>query len=176
MPEFNNEEMSATLAESSRHISDALADCLPPISGVNERTNIFDMTREELSTLNFDQLVDLRFAHQTKQALSGVRRSATGTFKAQTSENSAETSKKTQRQELLRRLNEIIKEQQEKGIGTGAERGLRWRNPAPGGRDGAVSGVNHPPATAGNTANAAENATKLAGKVWQASRAIQMIC
>jgi hypothetical protein len=164
MPELEGEEMSVSLAKSSRHISDTLADCLPPISGVNEQTNVFDMTTAELGMLNFDQMVELRFAHQTKQAASGIRKSVKGTSNAQTAGHAE--SVETQRQALLRKLNEVIKEQQERGVGTGVERGLRWRNPAPGGRVGAVDGAVHPQAAPGNAANAVETATKLAGKVW----------
>jgi hypothetical protein len=169
MPELDQDQMSAALAESSQHISNALADCLSPISGFNERTNVSDMTMEELSTLNFGQLVELQFAHQTKQALSGIRRSAISrTSGAQTTEHPPKASKttgETQRQALLHRLNEVIKEQQERGVSTGAERGLQWRNPAPGGRDGVLDGNPQSSAAAGNMANAIETAMKLASKV-----------
>jgi hypothetical protein len=119
MPELQEEAMSIALAKSAQHISDSLADCLPPISGVNERTNVFDMTTTELCTLNFDQLVDLRFAHQTKQAASGTRKSVKGASKAQIVGHAVEksgTASETQRQALLRKLNEVIKEQQERGV------------------------------------------------------------
>jgi hypothetical protein len=48
-----------------------------------------------------------------------------------------------ERQLLIRRFHEVIKQQQEQGVGTGAETGLRWRAKVP---------------AAGNAANAAETA------------------
>ena len=76
--------------------------------------NRLDMSASDV--LNFETLVKLRFLHQTKQAHTGIRKTAGQS--AQTTETM------TQRQSLARRFNAVIKEQQERGISTGSERGL----------------------------------------------------
>jgi len=118
--------------------------------------NRLDMSASDV--LNFETLVKLRFLHQTKQAHTGIRKTAGQS--AQTTETM------TQRQSLARRFNAVIKEQQERGISTGSERDLRWtRDPAPGGRDGIIDGVIPLQPAAGNAANAKEVASNQAKKV-----------
>jgi hypothetical protein len=51
-------------------------------------------------------------------------------------------------------------------MGTGLERSVRWRAPAPGGRAGVVLDSQPALAAAGSSANAALTATALAKKVW----------
>ena len=101
----------------------------------------------DLSTLSFEKLVSLRSRHQTRQAASGVRKKTTS------GRDQTHAKLPTERQLLLRRFQEIIKEQQEQGAGTGAERGLRWR-------------MGNAPA-AGNAANAAAAAKTRHKKVCQ---------
>jgi hypothetical protein len=54
--------------------------------------------------------------------------------------------KLTDRQAILKGFSNIICEQGEKGVGTGADRLRRWteRNPAPGGRISQIDGVEAP--------------------------------
>ena len=112
----------------------------------DEITNMFDMNASDISAINFDKLVQLRFKHQTKQAATGVRKKThTERVRAPSSDDESTGGKRkeeTERQSLMRRFHEVIKEQQDRGTGTGVERGLRWGlTPA-----------------AGNAANAAESA------------------
>jgi hypothetical protein len=95
------------------------------------------MNSSDLSTLSFDKLVQLRRKHQTRQAATSVRK------KMSSGRHQPQAQVPTDRQLLIKRFQEIIKQQQEQGKGTGAERGLRWRTDIP---------------TAGNAANAAEAA------------------
>jgi hypothetical protein len=60
----------------------------------------------------------------------------------------------------LQRLNQIVKEQQDRGVGTGKERDLRWKKSAFGGGSTANDGLT------GNSANAAATATASAKKVF----------
>jgi hypothetical protein len=114
----------------------------------------------DVSSVELSQLVQLRFAHQTKQAASGVR-------KAAGRQQSEKQKKLTEKQVLVRQLEAIVKEQEEIGPGTGVERAICWtgRNPAAGGRGGNMSGEVAAIPAAGNAANAAAAATASAGIV-----------
>lgn len=73
----------------------------------------------------------------------------------------------TDRQAILKGFSNIIREQGEKGVGTGADRLRRWtgRNPAPGGRISHIDGVEAPELVAGNSANAVAVANATAKRV-----------
>lgn len=71
----------------------------------------------------------------------------------------------TEQQILMRNFNKIIKDQQERGVGTGAECTMHWRSAARGERNGKVDGVLPTKAAAGNSANAVEVANAHASKV-----------
>ncbi|CAK5278486.1 unnamed protein product [Mycena citricolor] len=102
--------------------------------------------------LDFDYLVHLRSIHQTAQAARSIKTRTIGL------NDSLPTlqARSTAHRQLVRKLNAALREQQEQAVGTGAERGLRWRNSAPGGR-----GVGDK-RKAGNSENAAATATALA--------------
>ena len=137
-----------------------MADSLPPVQ-INEHANPFDI--EDPSTLNLQELVDLRFAHQTKQGATGVKnysRSARvdSSLRLASDETGQQGIRLTERQKLLRRFAEIIKQQGDKGIGTGLERSARWRKITAGESDG----LGEP---TGNAKNAAASAKAAATKV-----------
>ena len=152
LPEPADKEISNFFAEDRIRISNNIAACLAPVNIPDEPTNAFDTNKADLSSLSFDKLVQLRFTHQTKQAATGVRtRTHTSTVPADddTQVEKDTHKRETERQSLLRRFNEVIKQQQDRGKGTGAERGLRWgTTPA-----------------AGNAANAADAAAARSTKV-----------
>ena len=129
--------MTAVLSDECAHIASSIAACLVPVNAPDKPTNPFDMNNSDLSALSFDKLVNLRRQHQTRQAATSIRTKTTSR------RQQVQKQVPTERQLLLQRLNEVVKEQQEKGTGTGAERGLRWRADAP---------------AAGNATNAAEAA------------------
>jgi hypothetical protein len=130
--------MATVLSDERTRITSNLDACLAPISAPDEPTDARDMNSSDFSTLNFEKLVRLRRQHQTRLAAKGVRKKTTS------GRDQTQAQAPTERQLLLRRFHEIIKEQQDQGTGTGAERSLRWR-------------TGNPPA-AGNAANAAEAA------------------
>ena len=73
----------------------------------------------------------------------------------------------TDRQAILKGFSNIIREQGEKGAGTGADRLRRWteRNPAPGGRISQIDGIDAPELASGNSANAVAAADATAKQV-----------
>ena len=105
--------------------------------------------------LNFEMMINMRRAHQTKHAATGIR-----TKKSKPTDGSI-------RGHILQKFHEALKEaQDERGAGTGLERVARWheREPAPGGRNGVINGTSLPDLPAGNEANvavAAANVTKM---------------
>jgi hypothetical protein len=145
LPEPDGEAMATVLSDKCAHVVSSIAACLVPVNAPDEPTNVFDINSSDLSALSFDKLMNLRRQHQTRQAATSIRTKTTS------GSHQVQKQAPTERQLLLRRLNEVIKEQQEKGTGTGAERGLRWRADAP---------------AAGNAANAAEAAETRHKKVW----------
>jgi hypothetical protein len=113
--------------------------------------------------LNFEMMINMRRAHQTKHAATGVR-----TKKSKPTDGSI-------RGHILQEFHEALKEaQDEHGAGTGLERVARWheREPAPGGRNGVISGTSVPDLPAGNEANAAVAAANVAKMV----RAPPILC
>ena len=132
--------MATVISDERAHIARNLNACLAPVNAPDEPTNQLDMSNNDLSTLSFDKLVQLRRRHQTRQATTGVRTKATS---GRNQVNQSQPGMPTERQLLIRQFQEVIKQQQEQGVGTGAERNLRWRANAP---------------AAGNATNAAEAA------------------
>lgn len=137
--------MVIVISDERTNITNSLNACLAPVNAHNKPIHPLDMNNSDLSTLSFDKLVLLRRKHQIQQAATGVRKKTTSGI------NQPQTGTPTERQRILRQLNEIIKEQQEQGTGTGVERSLRWRADAP---------------VAGNAANAARAAVTRYKKVF----------
>jgi len=165
LPELNEEAMEEAYSEDASRIAMALssigsetANSLRPVY-VDEEVNPFNA--DDPSTVDLNELVRLRFKNQTKQARTGVRTST----RSPLDEHQNEQKPLSDRQAILRKFNEIIKSQGDRGIGTGLERNARWRNPAPGGRSGIIDGEAAPSAAAGNSANAAGAAKAAATKV-----------
>lgn len=81
--------------------------------------------------LNYEMMINMRRAHQTKHAATGIR-----TKKSKPTDGSI-------RGHILQEFHEALKEaQDELGAGTGLERVARWhesgREPTPGGRNGVI--------------------------------------
>jgi hypothetical protein len=145
-----------------------VAASLPPVNIDEHNTCPFNAA--DPSSIDLTILTSLRFKHQTKQAASGVRTSKkTHSKDFDSADETAPTGKKelTDRQAILKGFYEIIREQGEKGIGTGADQLRRWteRNPAPGGRLGNIDGAKVQELAAGNSANAAAVADANAKRV-----------
>ena len=145
------------LSEDSDRIRESLHLSLPPLKDAEPVPNVFNIGPSILSSLDVDELVRLRLAHQTKQADSGVRARTNDAEQNLDSNDHGESFKPpSEKQKLLQRLNQIIKEQQDRGVGTRQERDFRWAKSAAGGNETEL---------AGNSANAAAVATASAGKV-----------
>ena len=146
------------LSEDSDRIHEALTFTLPALKDADAVPNIFDISPSLFSNLDIDELIQSRSFHQTKQADSGVRTHIVN--KVDTDSGDISQATPSQRQKLLQRLNQIVKEQQDRGVGTGKQRDLRWKKSAIGGGNTANDGLT------GNSANAAATATASAKKVF----------
>jgi hypothetical protein len=79
--------------------------------------------------LDFKALVNMRRQHQTRQAATGVRTRSDMTVTV------TQDPKKTERQKIIRRFHEVLKESQnDVAVGTGIERKARWLVSAKGGQ------------------------------------------
>ena len=115
--------MDEEYSDDAAHIQASLSQCcradwqLPPVNdpAPSDPFNVYDP-----SLIDWTEFVQfkLRFSHQTKQASTGVR-----TATQRTSEGSTNLS---ERQRVLQRFSAILKQQEEKGVGTGLERAARW--------------------------------------------------
>jgi hypothetical protein len=68
LPEPDEDEITEFYSKDRTFISDSIKACLPTVNAPDEPTNPFDRKTTDVSSLSFDKLVELRFAHQTKQA------------------------------------------------------------------------------------------------------------
>jgi hypothetical protein len=155
LPEPDEGDITRDLAHDAATIAESLAACLPP-PNVDEKTNIFDLNTCDTAFLDMDELVNICFAHQTKQALTGVR----SHVKAASITLSPGKQKQSQKQHVQAHLNEIIKGLEERGVGSGLARAVRWQN-------GKNSNSGDGSVLAGNAMNAAEAANTQAKKVFQ---------
>ena len=144
------------IAEDCRHIQQAMTIVLPSISTGDEELLPFGYGESEpnFAELNLDALVTMRFQHQTEQAAKGIRLKGS-------SDKPADGEKEISiRRQLIRKFHEVLRQQQERGVGTGCDRAARWLDAAaePGGQ---VSDK-----ATGNSANAALAATAVATRVF----------
>jgi hypothetical protein len=160
LPELDGDAYVEALSDDAAHIARTLKSL--PAPNTNQSCNPLQSALLDISSVELGQLVELRFAHQTKQAASGVRKTVGR-------KQSEKQKTLTEKQVLVRELEAIIKEQAEIGPGTGVERAIRWtgRNPAAqaGGRDGNMDGEVAAVPAAGNSANAVAVATASARTV-----------
>ena len=174
MPELDDNEVDEAFSEDAEQISHVLSKCgnahhavaasLPPVN-VNE-ANKYPFNVADPSNIDLSVLTLLRFAHQTKQAASGVRTSKA--FHSEDTQTTPSPKKElTDRQAILKGFSNIIREQGEKGAGTGADQLRRWteRNPAPGGRISQIDGIDTPELASRNSANAVAAADATAKRV-----------
>lgn len=98
---------------------ESFAACLPP-PNVEETSAIFDSHMSDIAFLDMDELIKIHFAHQTKQALTGVRTNA----KAVDAMLSSGKQKQSHKQHVQTQLNQIIKGLDECGVGSGLGRAV----------------------------------------------------
>lgn len=109
-------------------------------------------------SISFETLINLRRAHQTRQAATGSRKSVIqASTQAESEDPKIALSKKklesqrSEKQRLLKQFNEVLKAHEERNTSTGADRKQRWQG-AP---------------AAGNAANAAKAAAERTSKVFR---------
>ena len=141
LAEMGDELVEEIMVEEYRNLR-VLQEGLPRLQVLDELSKPLGLGEIALDDLDFSPLVEMRRRHQTRQAALGVR---TRTSKS----TAAEDSELTIKQQIIRRMREVLKEQDEHAVGTGYERSARW---------GVADG-------AGNSANAAAAAVTVAKQV-----------
>ncbi|CAK5270401.1 unnamed protein product [Mycena citricolor] len=156
VPDPTDEILDEILAEEQHHIFSILesrssnsASQLPSLQLPDEPSRPIGKGLASAAQLDFDHLVDLRSRHQTVQASRAVKTRVV-------TDTSPELEKLSLRRQLVQKLHAALREQQDHAVGTGAERGLRWRNSAPGGR------THKDVHKAGNSENAVATAMSIA--------------
>lgn len=149
-PDPTEQEQNDNIEEDISTISMALwASRLPSLNISAEITQPFDRPAAFHNELDLSMLVSTRHAHETKRAFKSVRKQV----KDGLPENTEPTEKRKKplsvRQRIFCEMNEVLKEDQDKRINTGANRKATWTNSAPGGRS-----ADQVDSLAGNSANA----------------------
>jgi hypothetical protein len=141
----------------------AATHVLPPVRVQDEVAQPLGRGVLTLETLDFKALIDMRRAHQTRQADKGVR------TRHSREDQEDKKMKPTLLGSIIHQFHEALKEaQDDQAIGTGYERSARWttdRVPAPGARDGEIDGAPAPVLASGNSANAAVTAAAVVKQV-----------
>ena len=168
LPEFDQTAITEAYSDDASHINSTLTSVgsslanLLPAAITQECSNAFNPNNS--AAVDLTELVRLRFLHQTKQAETGVRMVGKATDTLENPESMFQKKQLlTERQKILREFNNIIKRQEDQGVGTGLERKARWQN---GTTHEDVSAV-APGLAHGNSANAEAVAKATASKVSQ---------
>ena len=151
--DVDEEELEGVIAEECAQVQrvSEIYKTLPAVRLQDEPSRPLGHGTVRYGDLDFEALIEMRRKHQTKQAATGVR-----TTKSKPTSG-------TLRGRIIREFHQALKEaQDEQAVGTGIERKARWRQPAPGGRDGIIDGAHAPDLAAGNSANAAATAAIVA--------------
>ncbi|KAF9646256.1 hypothetical protein BDM02DRAFT_3147722 [Thelephora ganbajun] len=134
LPEPSPDEIAQFYEDDRDLLADAVADCLPPPDVIIKASPANYVS----TTFDFGLLVDLRSAHETRQAKKSCRTHQTTVPECA-----------SQKQEILRAFNAILKQNKEKRLGSGLHR-QQYHGSLP--------------STAGNSANAKLAATARAKK------------
>jgi len=129
---------------------------LPALVLEDEISEPYDLRTVGARNRDFSVLVELRRSHQTRHAAEGVR-----------TRDAAKTNKPNEsvRFKLIREMNALLCQDQNRAPGTGQDRKLRWETPAKG-KPGPAPGHPQPaPVPTGNSANAAAVAALRVRKV-----------
>lgn len=144
-PELDVEAESEIVAEESMRLC----------SFVNKQTSLPTLLLQDetsqpaysLNTNNLDYsvLVELRRLHQTRHAAEGIRTRDVAVVN---------TPEESIRRKLIRELNALLRQEENRAQGTGQDRTLRWLAPVQGETD-SIPENRVEPVPAGNSANAA---------------------
>lgn len=156
LPEDDDDEEEADklLAKECESIREA---ALPALQLPDDLSRPLGQGSNGYDTLDLSALVKMRYQHQTRHAEQSVRvKGSDNPEKSRAGEDSV-------RCQLIKQFHAVLKEQQGQGIGTGIERGTRWRS---GNNTGPGPALPSESITAtGNAANAAEVASRVARTV-----------
>ncbi|KAL0572455.1 Methionine--tRNA ligase, mitochondrial [Marasmius crinis-equi] len=152
LPELTDDDLLEAAADDNAQIASTLANSLPAPNDTMNTASIHPVQTAAVVDTDFvdiHRLVQLRKEHQTEQAATGIRTAR---------ERQEPSSVAKRRFELLKEMNEILKDSEQRGVGTGLERSVRWTQAFKGAKGG----------NAGNAAAVARatatKALKLRGK------------
>ncbi len=124
-------EKAVVIQEDSQCVTNAFAAItLPALAFLPaEPLRPFDRPQASLpSEIDFSTMILVRQKHETERARKGIRTREDDAVNAATGEASKLAKRKeSARQALIRRMQEVLREEQGRAIGTGLERDARWR-------------------------------------------------
>jgi hypothetical protein len=136
LPELDGEVMMEAYSDDAAHIMSVLAAA----HGKHLANSLLAVNVSELeidvyssaSRIDISELLRLHYHHQTKQAKTGVRKFGNtkvlcNSESELTQMNLHQSKPLTECQQILWRFTEIIKQQDDRGIGTGLERAAHWK-------------------------------------------------
>ncbi|KAJ2912563.1 hypothetical protein MD484_g7863, partial [Candolleomyces efflorescens] len=149
LPELSKDEQLSEAQDLRKHLEDCLRVCSEDVVEVEAEcdASLSNLTRNDFSTL-----VAHRRAHQRKQAETGTRK------RVQAEAPTDDQVKTATRAQILRKLNDKIKELEERGVTTAVGRSLRLNasHAQPGRQAANQTGASNPSAKTGNALNAEE--------------------
>ncbi|ETW83150.1 hypothetical protein HETIRDRAFT_107270 [Heterobasidion irregulare TC 32-1] len=123
--ELPPEEHEANLEKDRLHLLAALRIAqLPPIDVPPKPCHAFDFHYSLVDNLNFTTIIDIQRVHQTCRAAQGVRKNAVLEVSSSGSEKVA---KETLQRQIIREMQGLLLQQEDRGIGSGLERKERWK-------------------------------------------------
>ena len=167
MPELDEEAYQKAVEDDRRHVQEMFEKCRQMLP---EDRNGFYEPESMQADIDFQQLVEARRRHETKQAKKGTRKRARRAEEDDADpiieETALDTTRKSVHVQLTKRFYEIMREDgEEQGATTGAARQIRWTSNVrnPGYTPTNNTGEKRP--ASGNSANAADVASAVAKKV-----------
>ena len=94
--------------------------CIPAVRAPDAPSKPIGMGNFGLQSLNLGSLIKIREEHETDQAKKGCR------MGGEQLSSSLITQPESVRKQLIHEFHTILKEQQDRAIGTGVQRSLRW--------------------------------------------------
>jgi hypothetical protein len=146
----DNDQSGSVQEDSDRLAGTLIVARLPSLNVLPaEVSRPYDFGPSFHHDLDLSILVSIRRAHETQRAKKSVRTQVQDDS-AERSEQRCNSGKEPSiRQKIFREMTEVLREDQDRRMNTGANRAATWKSSAPGGRDNADTVT-----LTGNSANA----------------------
>jgi hypothetical protein len=148
---LTDNDQSANIQEDFDRLTSTLTAARLPSLNVfpAEASRPYDFGPSFHHDLDLSMLVSIRRAHETQRAKKSVRTQVQDDSAGQSMQNSNSGKEPSIRQKIFREMTQVLREDQDRRMNTGANRAATWKSSAPGGREIADTAT-----LTGNSANA----------------------